>query len=70
MANKRVFYAMKRVGIGPADASSFIQARGVQTVSSTTTFEIQQAFELGQLPIYENIEGIPSISLQLSLIHI
>jgi len=44
---------------------SFIQARGVQTVASTTTFEIQQAFELGQLPIYENIEGIPSISLQV-----
>ena len=43
---------------------SFIQARGVQTVASTTSFIIEQAFELGQLPIYENIEGIPNISLQ------
>ena len=48
MANKRVFYATKKAGLG-----------------MTTTFNLEQAFELGQLAIYENIEGIPDVSIEI-----
>lgn len=43
--------------------SNFATAHGVQSVGMTTTFNLEQAFELGQLEIYENIEGIPDIEL-------
>lgn len=44
-------------------ASGFITAHGVQSVGLNTTFNLEQVFELGQLQLYENIEGIPDIEL-------
>ena len=38
-------------------------AHGVQSAAVTTTFNLEQAFELGQLSIYENIEGVPDIEV-------
>jgi len=32
----------------------------------TTSFSLEQAFELGQLEIYENIEGVPSIEVTIN----
>ena len=69
MANKRVFYAAKRVGIGPVGSAGgngqFQQVHGVQSVGMTTSFNLEQTFELGQLAIYENIEGIPDVSIDI-----
>ena len=70
MANKRVFYAAKKVGIGPVGAAGgggedFRQLHGIQSVGITTTFNLEQTFELGQLAIYENIEGIPDVSIDI-----
>ena len=72
MANKRILYATKKAGIGPVGSSgaggtipkgSFQQLHGLQSVGITTTFNLEQTFELGQLAIYENIEGIPDVSI-------
>jgi len=38
---------------------------GVQSVGITTTFNLEQVFELGQLSIYENIENIPDIEVTI-----
>ena len=68
MANKRIFYATKKVGLsgtGIGAPSTFQQLHGIQSVGMTTTFNLEQAFELGQLAIYENIEGIPDVSIEL-----
>ena len=68
MANKRVFYATKRAGLsgtGIGSAKTFQQLHGLQSVVMTTTFNLEQAFELGQLAIYENIEGIPDVSIDI-----
>lgn len=43
--------------------SGFITAHGVQSVGLNTTFNLEQVFELGQLELYENVEGIPDIEL-------
>ncbi len=69
MANNRIFYAIQQVAIkgdvgGPGGAYTAI--RGVQSVGMTTTFNLDQAFELGQLAIYENIEGVPDIEMTVS----
>ena len=69
MANKRILYATKRAGMGPVGsaggAGAFQQVHGVQSVGITTTFNLEQTFELGQLAIYENIEGIPDVSIEI-----
>lgn len=68
--NNRVFYAIQALGFAPhnqvdasGNPSGFIVAHGVQSVALNTTFNLEQVFELGQLEIYENIEGIPDIEL-------
>jgi hypothetical protein len=62
-ANKRVFYAITKVGFAPVGSNNFTTAHGVQSVSTTTTFNLEQVFELAQLAVYENIEGIPDVEM-------
>ena len=68
MAN-RIYFANQQVAFkrdGVAGAGGFTAAHGVQSVAVTTTFNLEQAFELGQLAIYENIEGVPDIEVTVS----
>lgn len=64
MAN-RVFYAVQAVGIAPFQTNSFVSVHGLQSVGITTTFNLEQVFELGMLAIYENIENVPDIEVTL-----
>jgi hypothetical protein len=73
MANNRIFYAMQQVAVDPqnrktqpAAAAEYQAVPGVQSVSMTTSFSLEQAFELGQVEIYENIEGVPSIEMTIN----
>lgn len=60
MANKRVYYAIQEVSIeGEA-------VHGLQTVGVTTNFNLEQVFEMGQLAIYQNVEGVPDIEVTLN----
>lgn len=75
--SNRIFYAIQALGFAPhnvvnttsghpgsgIDPSGFVTAHGVQSVGLNTTFNLEQMFELGQLELYENIEGIPDIEL-------
>lgn len=68
--NNRIFYACQGVAIEPMgtaagtyDANSMVH--GVQSVGITTSFNLEQAFELGQIEIYENIEGTPDVEVTL-----
>ena len=71
MANNRIFYACQAVFIGktghtpdaPAAAGRFMQ--GVQSVGITSNFTLDQAFELGQIEIYENSEEVADIEVTL-----
>jgi len=68
MAN-RIYFANQQVAFranGDASASAWTAAHGVQSVAVTTTFNLEQAFELGQLSIYENIEGVPDVEVTLT----
>ena len=64
MANKRIFYAVQRAGIAPINSNQYATMRGLQTLGVTTTFNLEQVFEVGQLAVYENIEGIPDAEVQ------
>ena len=66
--NYRIFYAIQQIAFakeGETGNGAFTEAHGVQSVGITTTFNLEQAFELGQLAIYENIEGIPDIEVTI-----
>jgi len=72
-ANNRIFYACQAVAIGkyqigetpaPATPAEVLKVvHGVQSVGINTSFNLEQAFELGQISIYENIEGLPDIEV-------
>ena len=71
MPNNRIFYACQAVFIGktghtpaaPDSAGKFLQ--GVQSVGITSNFTLDQAFELGQIEIYENSEEVADIEVTI-----
>lgn len=65
MANNRIFYAVHQVGMAEVGSQTFTELHGVQSVGITTTFNLEQVFELGQIEIYENIENIPDVEVTL-----
>lgn len=66
MSNKRIFYACQAVAISNNNTIVTDQvARGVQSVGINTSFNLEQVFELGQIQIYENIEGLPDVEVTL-----
>lgn len=67
MANNRIFYACQAVAISPCftGGNTMVAVHGVQSVGVNTNFNLEQAFELGQIQIYENIEGLPEIEVTL-----
>ena len=68
--NKRIFYACQGVAItNMGDDSTGLttaaMVHGLQSIGMTTNFNLEQAFELGQLEIYENIEGTPDVEVTM-----
>jgi hypothetical protein len=65
-ANNRIFYACQAVAMEKLGSSGdMTPIHGLQSVGVNTTFNLEQVFELGQIQIYENIEGIPDIEMTL-----
>ena len=70
-SNDRIFYACQAVAItnhgdnSVEDTNGTDMVYGLQSVGMTTNFNLEQAFELGQIEIYENIEGTPDIEVTL-----
>ena len=69
-SNDRIFYACQGVSIasycnGAANVPTSAMVHGLQSVGVTTNFSLEQAFELGQIEIYENIEGTPDVEVTL-----
>ena len=67
--NNRIFYACQAVAITPTGQSANVgidqMVHGLQSVGITTNFNLEQAFELGQIEIYENIEGTPDVEVTM-----
>ena len=70
--NNRIFYACQAVAIcktGHTPAAGLganaAMMKGVQSVGITSNFTLDQAFELGQIEIYENSEEIADIEVTI-----
>jgi hypothetical protein len=66
MPNNRIYYAIQQAGIKADGTANFTQVHGLQSCGMNTTFELTQVFQYGQLALYENIEGLPAIEVNLS----
>lgn len=65
MANNRIFWAVQAAGFKQDGGASYTVAHGVQQVGTTTTFNLIQEFELGQISIYENIQDVPEVEITM-----
>lgn len=65
MANKRIFYGVYAAGVAGDGSTSYTPVHGLQSVGMTTTFNLEQVFEIGQVDIYENIENIPDVEVTM-----
>ena len=66
--NQRIFYACQAVAIcarGDANIDAENIIHGVQSVGMSSTFTLDQVFELGQIEIYENIEQVADIEVTI-----
>ena len=75
--NMRVFWAVQGVVIGEMgeatvnttspfnDKTKLNPVHGLQSVGITTTFNLEQVFEMGQLSLYENLEEVPDVEVTL-----
>jgi hypothetical protein len=76
MPNNRIFYAVQAIKIKPCQASptvpgtfvygSEVVPRGIQSVGVNTNFNLEQAYQLGQLSLYSNIEEVPDIEVTIN----
>jgi hypothetical protein len=66
MANKRIFFPAHQLGIKGDGQTTYRALHGVQSLTTSTTFNLSQVFELGQLAIYENIENIPDVEATIT----
>ena len=66
--NQRIFYACQAVAITARGAAAVVATdvvHGLQTVGMSSTFTLDQVFEMGQVAIYENIEEVADIEVTL-----
>jgi hypothetical protein len=64
--SNRIYYANQQVAFKSNVDDDWTVAHGVQSVGIATTFTLEQAFELGQISIYENIEAVPEIQTTIT----
>ena len=65
--NQRIFYACQAVAVTPrgtAPTAAYV-VHGLQSVGMSSTFTLEQIFEMGQLEIYENVEEVADIEVTL-----
>jgi len=65
MPQQRIWWAVEAVGFAQLGSQTYTAAHGVQNVGVTTAFNLDPVFELGQSRIYENLENIPNIEVQM-----
>lgn len=75
MPNNRIYYASQTAQLKPQEATpatnsdifaGWYQPLGLQSVSMTTNFSLEPAFQLGTVELYDNIETVPEVEVTLN----
>lgn len=62
----RIIYALQNVAIDGLQNGAYTFMKGIQSLSTSTNFNLTEVFQMGQLGIYQQIEGVPDIEMTLS----
>jgi hypothetical protein len=66
MPANRIFYASQAVGLRHNQGSTqFMRIHGLQSVGVNTNFNLDAAYQLGNIDLYANIEGTPEVEVTL-----
>src|SRR5688572_25722324 len=65
MNNKRVYFLIEALAIGTHGPASGIFAHGLQDVGMTTSFDLEQILEMGQIETYASVEALPQVELTI-----
>jgi len=66
MPANRIFYASQAVGLRHHQGSAqFMRIHGLQSVGVNTNFNLDAAYQLGNIDLYANIEGTPEVEVTL-----
>lgn len=67
MPANRIFYASQAVGLrhSPCTNPNFMRIHGLQSAGVNTNFNLDQAYQLGNIELYANIEGTPEVEVTL-----
>ena len=70
MASKRIYYPIHSIGFAnlgsPNITGSYRGAKGVQSLGISTTYNLEQIYELGQLELYDQPENLPNVEVTLN----
>ena len=66
MPANRIFYASQAVGLRHnLGSAQFMRIHGLQSVGVNTNFNLDAAYQLGNIELYANIEGTPEVEVTL-----
>lgn len=66
-SNLRVYYGVYAIGFAPfaTAPNTYTALRGLQSAGLNTSFNLESIFEIGQLDLYVQVEGLPDVELTL-----
>lgn len=64
--NRRTFFACVAIAFAKLGTSVFTAAKGVQSITMGLNFNLDYIFEIGQINVYQTIEGIPDVEIQMT----
>lgn len=65
-ASNRIFYAAQAVGLRFSPSTDlFSRIHGLQSVGMNTNFNLDTAYQMGNIELYANIEGTPEVEVTL-----
>lgn len=63
MANRRIFFATRALGIAPFQTTNYTTIHGAQSAGINVNFSLENIQELGELNVYQLVEMVPEIEV-------
>ena len=64
--NNRIYFAIWQAGFSKVGQNVFIPVHGLQGLGITVNYNLDPVTELGQINLYQNLEQVPDVSIDMS----
>lgn len=65
MTNNRLIWASQSVHVAECGTTSYTAIHGLQSMGTTTRFNLEQVYQMGQLELYEQYEAVPDVEVTM-----